>query len=108
MTLDDYRQMIDQADSALIKAFCDRMDVAAKIAAYKKEHGLPVLDTGREQAKLRAVAEQAGPEMEDYTTVLYALLFEGCLRSSAYASADEHVYGAVRKKPGQGFMAVPV
>ena len=76
MNLEDYRQQIDQADDALLRAFCDRMEIAAKIAAYKKEQDLPVLDSGRERKKLKAIAEKAGPEMEDYATVLYALLFE--------------------------------
>ena len=43
MTLEDYRQQMDQADEALVRAFCQRMETAASIAAYKKEHGLPVL-----------------------------------------------------------------
>ena len=76
MNLDDYRQQIDRADDALLRAFCDRMDIAAKIAACKKEQDLPVLDSARERQKLKTIAEKAGPEMEDYATVLYALLFE--------------------------------
>ena len=76
MTLEEYRQKIDEADSALLRAFCERMEVAAAIAAYKKEHNLPVLDAGRERQKLKTIAESAGPEMEDYANVLYALLFE--------------------------------
>ena len=76
MNLEHYRQLIDQADNNLIQAFCERMDVAAKIAAYKKEHDLPILDSSRERQKLKEVAEKAGPEMEDYATVLYELLFE--------------------------------
>lgn len=70
MNLEDYRKLIDQADQTLIRAFCARMDVASKIAAYKKEHNLPILDSNRERRKLKEVASQAGPEMEDYTTVL--------------------------------------
>lgn len=76
MSLEEFRKQIDQADDALIKAFCQRMKIAADIAAFKKEHHLPILDSGRERKKLKAVAEKAGEEMEDYATVLYALLFE--------------------------------
>ena len=76
MSLEEFRKQIDQADDALIKAFCQRMEIAADIAAFKKEHHLPILDSGRERKKLKAVAEKAGEEMEDYATVLYALLFE--------------------------------
>ena len=35
-----------------------------------------MLDSARERDKLRAVAEQAGPDLADYTTALYSLLFE--------------------------------
>jgi len=35
------------------------MNTAAGIAAYKKEHGLPVLDPVREREKLLDVAAQA-------------------------------------------------
>ena len=76
MNLEEYRQKIDAADDALIRAFRERMEISAGIAAYKKEHGLPILDSSRERKKLKDVAEKAGPEMEDYATVLYELLFE--------------------------------
>lgn len=73
--LQEYRKEIDRIDDTLVKAFRERMEVAAKIAAYKKENGLPVLDSSRERLKLKEIAEQAG-DMEDYARVLYALLFE--------------------------------
>jgi len=76
MNLEELRLKIDKADDALIRAFCERMQVSADIAAYKKEHGLPILDSSRERRKLKDVAEKAGTEMEDYATVLYELLFE--------------------------------
>lgn len=76
MNLDELRLQIDAADEALIDAFSSRMKAAAAIAAYKKEHGLPVIDSARERQKLQAVCEKAGPDMEDYTAALYALLFE--------------------------------
>ena len=52
MELSDYRNQIDHIDKELIRLFAERMDVAAEIAAYKKEHGLAVLDPARERAKL--------------------------------------------------------
>lgn len=58
MELSDYRNQIDHIDKELIRLFAERMDVAAEIAAYKKEHGLAVLDPARERAKLLDVAEQ--------------------------------------------------
>ena len=42
LELSDYRNQIDHIDKELIRLFAERMDVAAEIAAYKKEHGLAV------------------------------------------------------------------
>ncbi len=36
----DYRARIDQIDRQLVELFAQRMNTAAGIAAYKKEHGL--------------------------------------------------------------------
>ena len=51
MDLKDYRQQIDKIDDELVKLFCARMDVAAQIADYKKENGLPILVPAREREK---------------------------------------------------------
>ena len=76
MELNDLRKEIDQIDDQLVQLFAARMDVAAKIADYKKEHNLPILAPVREREKLQDVAQKAGPEMENYTRVLYSMLFE--------------------------------
>ena len=76
MDLQDYRKEIDSIDDELVRLFVKRMDVAAKIADYKKENNLPILHPGREREKLQDVAQKAGPEMGNYTRVLYSMLFE--------------------------------
>jgi len=75
MDLQECRKKIDAADDALLKAFCERMEVSADIAAYKKAHGLPVLDPEREKQKLLAVTEKVPEKLRDYTFALYSLLF---------------------------------
>lgn len=75
MDLTQLRCRIDAIDDELIRLFCQRMEVAAQIADYKKEHGLPILVPAREAEKLLDVAEKAGPEMADYTKELYTSLF---------------------------------
>ena len=74
MELSDYRARIDQIDRQLVELFAQRMNTAAGIAAYKKEHGLPVLDPVREREKLLDVAAQAPEDMRDYTASLYTML----------------------------------
>lgn len=76
MDMDELRKQIDHIDDQLVKLFVQRMDVAEKIGAYKKANNLPVFDPGRERAKLLDVATKAGPDMAQYTRVLYAMLFE--------------------------------
>ena len=76
MDLKDLRVEIDKIDDELVRLFCARMDVAARIADYKKEQGLPIYHPGREREKLQDVAAKAGPGMENYTRVLYSMLFE--------------------------------
>ncbi len=76
MELKDLRQEIDNIDDQLVKLFAQRMDVSAKIADCKKENNLPILAPAREREKLTDVAQKAGPEMANYTRVLYSMLFE--------------------------------
>ena len=76
MDLQDYRKEIDSIDNELVRLFGKRMAVSAQIADYKKEHGLPILVPAREREKLTDVAQQAGPEMANYTRVLFSMLFE--------------------------------
>ena len=76
MELKKLREEIDVIDDQLVQLFSQRMDVAARIAAYKKENDLPILVPAREREKLQDVAAKAGPDMADYTRVLYSMLFE--------------------------------
>ena len=76
MDLNELRNQIDNIDDELVKLFCRRMEVAGEIADYKKEHNMPVFVPGREREKLLDVAEKAGPDMANYTRVLYSMLFE--------------------------------
>ena len=76
MDLSELRQEIDAIDDQLVKLFCQRMAVSAKVADYKRENNLPIFHPGRERAILQKVADKAGPEMSNYTRVLYSMLFE--------------------------------
>ena len=76
MDLNDYRKQIDDIDRQLLALFGQRMEVAAAIAAYKKEHDLPVLDGKRDREKLLVVAAKTPDDLKDYAVSLYSLLFE--------------------------------
>ena len=76
MELKDLRNEIDAIDDQLVQLFTKRMDVSARIAGVKKEKSMPIFVPAREREKLADVAEKAGPEMSNYTRVLYSMLFE--------------------------------
>ena len=76
MDIQELRGQIDQIDDRLVQLFSQRMDIAAQIAAYKKENNMPIFVPSREREKLLDVAQKAGPEMANYTRVLYSMLFE--------------------------------
>lgn len=74
MDLKALREQIDEIDRQMVQLFDRRMRVAADVAAYKKENGLPILDESRERIKLDAVAAMAEEDMAAYTRTLYVHL----------------------------------
>ena len=76
MDLSELRTQIDAVDDEIIRLVTRRMDIAAEIAAYKKEHNLPVLNAKREREKLVDVASKSREDVEGYMRVLYGLMFE--------------------------------
>ena len=76
MDITKLREDIDSIDNELVRLFAQRMDISAKIAEYKKQNNMPIYIPTREREKLQDVAEKAGPDMANYTRVLYSMLFE--------------------------------
>ncbi|MCR5768737.1 MAG: chorismate mutase [Lachnospiraceae bacterium] len=70
------REQIDNIDDRLIKLFGERMDVAARIADYKKEHNIPVLDRKRETEKLKDIMDKVPDDLKEYAAQLYSMMFE--------------------------------
>ena len=75
MELEKLRGQIDEIDAALIGLLQRRMDVAAGIAAYKRENALPVLDASREADKLSDIRSRCRPELGPYVARLYETVF---------------------------------
>ena len=65
MELSEIRAKIDAVDDQLLDLFLQRMALAEAVGHYKKAHGLPILNTAREQEVLDNIAAQAGPQAED-------------------------------------------
>ena len=104
MDLKDYRVQIDEIDNQLVDLFRKRMETAGAIASYKKAHGLPVLDAGREREKMRALLEKMPPEMKNYTSVLYSSLFE---LSRSYQSRQMEQYTDLSHKIADAIAGTP-
>lgn len=65
--LENARKEINQIDEEMAKLFEKRMNACAHVAAYKKEHGLPVRDTAREAALIERNRQYIGDaEIEGY------------------------------------------
>ncbi len=92
--LSEYRAEIDLIDKELVKLFKKRMNVAKKVAEYKKENGLCVFDSERERKLLEKVETLAGEEFGDYTRKLYSSIFE---LSRAYQNKMILGSGAITK-----------
>ncbi|MBQ7768440.1 MAG: prephenate dehydratase [Oscillospiraceae bacterium] len=72
----DIRTQIDAVDDELVQLFVKRMNLSAQVADYKKANNMPIYIPAREREILQDVAAKAGPEMANYTRVLYSMLFE--------------------------------
>ena len=96
--LEELRSQIDQIDQQMVALFKARMEASGRVAEYKKEKGLPVLDAGRERALLGKVAEQAGEELADYAQSMYRTILSA---SRSYQNSklgrSSKVYGSIRQ-----------
>lgn len=80
--LDKARQSINEIDHQMVHLFEQRMDAVRLVAEYKKEHGLPVEDTTREEHIVRKNASFI--ENEDYLSHYVSFLRSMMELSKAY------------------------
>lgn len=66
-TLDELRAEIDRIDQQMVQLFEERMQVVAEVLAVKKNAGIPILDSSREEAVVaKNTARLTDPELADY------------------------------------------
>jgi chorismate mutase/prephenate dehydratase len=87
MDLQDLRKEIDEVDARLTDLFCQRMELCAKVAEYKKGKGRMILDRAREREILAKVGKQAGQDLDMYARMLYGVLLD---LSKAYQRSFYH------------------
>ena len=95
MELNELRTKIDEIDSELVRLFTERMNISGQVAEYKKQNNQPIYVPAREREILKDVAEKAGPEMANYTRVLYSMIFE---LSRSYQQKQNDEYTPLYKK----------
>ena len=101
MNMDELRGQIDAIDSQLVELYKQRLDVADRIGAYKRENGLPIYDSERERRLLNKVGEQAGEEHENGVRAMFSLLMDQSrthqvLAGRGKSALEEKISQAVR------------
>ena len=76
MDLKDYRAQLDAIDDQMTALFKQRMEIVRHVADYKRETNTPVMASGREREILYRVTGLCGPELEEYTKILYSTILE--------------------------------
>jgi len=76
MSLDELRNEIDAVDDEILRLFFKRMEIASKVADYKKENSLKTLQKSREREILKKVSEKSSNEMAEYSRMLFTTLMD--------------------------------
>ena len=96
LDLTKLREEINETDEQIVELFKKRMNIAADVAEYKKEKGLPVLDAARERALLERISVMAGEEFGGYARTLYHTMMDV---SKAYQQTklnpDSEIYNEI-------------
>lgn len=88
--IQESRAEIDALNRELVEKFCRRMDVAADVAAYKREMGLPVYDRTREREILADMADLAGEDYRYYAKIFFTVMMDLSKARQASLLADAH------------------
>lgn len=85
--LEQSREEIDRIDTEMAKLFERRMETCREIAAYKKEHDLPITDPEREAKVLESGCRRIGdPQLQKY----YAAFLQNTMFLSRAYQAEQN------------------
>ena len=97
MEIDELRKKINRIDDEMLDLFLSRMEVSESIAAYKKEHGLPILNKERERQILAEMMAKAGENQELYVYRLFSTLMDlSKARQAELFSGDSRIGSLAR------------
>lgn len=96
--LSEIRKRIDAIDTQICDLFNQRMQCTHEVAEYKRANNKPVLDRGRERAKLADVASKVPEPLRDYSQVLFNLIMEiSRAQQSAENNQDSPLAGQIAR-----------
>ncbi len=96
--LTEIRKRIDAIDAQICDLFSQRMQCTHEVAEYKRANNKPVLDRGRERAKLADVASKVPEPLRDYSQVLFNLIMEiSRAQQSAENNQDSPLAGQIAR-----------
>ena len=70
------RLELEETDRQLLMLFERRMELSREVGQYKKEKGLPVLDSAKEAQKIQAAKEQLPEELKEYGARFQQMLMD--------------------------------
>lgn len=76
MELSELRNEIDSIDKQIADLFAKRNRMASEVAAYKKEHGLPIFQGAREKEVLEKAASNVPEDMRKGGEILFQTLMD--------------------------------
>lgn len=96
--LDNYRKEIDEIDAQITRLFLRRMGVTEKVGEYKRSHGIPILDSGRERELLsRKAGATEDPARKADVTALFEAILGISRRQQRRLLSEEGHDGAYRR-----------
>lgn len=77
-----FRQQLDPIDEEIARLLGERFDICREVAAYKSEHGIPMMQPERvAEVRARYLARGAAVNLpEDFTAALFELLIGATCR----------------------------
>lgn len=76
LDLNEIRNKIDETDDMLAKLFVERMELSEKVAAYKKENNVGIMNSKREREIVNRLTEKTDTEISAYLKILYNTIFD--------------------------------
>lgn len=76
LDLNKIREEINETDDSIAKLFEKRMNLAGKVAEYKRQNDMAVYDRKRERDIINRVSSEVSEDLGSYAKILYSTMFQ--------------------------------